>query len=269
MMGTCRAGDGTKLFYVVDGDGPRAPLILLHGLFCSYRMFDRLAGRVGDRKLIRPDIRGHGRSDRPHDPDRYRWKTLSDDVVDVLDDLGIEQAVVGGLSLGANIALSVAEHHLDRCAGLIIEMPVLTRGREAALKLFPRLANGFRMLQPLLDRPTRFVRGRPPVECQPELGLLKDILGVDIASMTALEEGLLRSGEPFPAHDGDTLGRIKVPTLVIAHHHDGLHAFEDSHDTVERIAGAELIETNTIADLRIQQGRYANIMNGWLEYRDL
>lgn len=268
-MPQTRSADGTRLFYVVDGDGPGAPLVLVHGLFCSYRLYDRVVSRVTGRAVVRPDVRGHGRSDRPTDPSQYRWHTFGDDVVAVLDHLGIERAVIGGISLGANVALSVAEHHLDRCAGLIIEMPVLTDGRVAAEHLFPKVLRAGLKVQPFLDRPTALIRRLPDLPWPSELGLLKDILGIEIAAMAALEHGLLDSDEPFPAHDGDTLGRVRVPTLVIGHHRDGLHAISDARVTAERIAGAELVETHSIADLRIQQTRYARILNSWMERNGL
>jgi len=268
-MPTFRAADGTELFYVTDGDGPRTPIVLVHGLFCSYRLFDRLTRRLGDRLVIRPDVRGHGQSERPLDPKRYRWSTFGDDVVDLLDHLGIERAIVGGLSLGANIALSVAERHLDRCAGLFLEMPVLAEGRASAEQVFPAVLRSALRFERVLGPPTALIRRLPSVPCQPELGLVKDVLGINVLSMAALESGLLRSDEPFPADDPSLLNEIKVPTLVVGHHFDGLHAFGDSRLTADRIHGSELVQTTTIADLRLRQRRYAQIVNGWLDRNDL
>lgn len=254
---------GLRLHYVERGDGPGAPLVLLHGLFTSYRLYDRLAAKVTDRRVIRPDLRGHGGSDRPTEPDQYRWRIMADDVAALLDHLGIERAVVGGLSLGANIAVSVAEHHGDRLDGLIVEMPVLTRGRVAAERLFPRLAQAARVLDPLLAGPTGVARRLPHV-LPGELGVLHDVFGTHFRALIAMEEGLLESGEPFPAHDGEALSLIKVPTLVIAHRHDGLHALDDAGDMVAGLPNGELVEMRTIADLRLRPRRYARIVNGFL-----
>ena len=268
-MPTVRAGDGTNLYFVTDGGGSRTPIVLVHGLFCSYRLYDRLTRRLPDRLVIRPDVRGHGKSDRPLDPDCYRWSIFGDDVVAVLDELDIEKAVIGGLSLGANIALSVGERHLDRCAGLIVEMPVLGDGRLSAERTFPPILRYVSRFQRPLGPPTSLFRALPPLTCQPELGLLKDVFGINLLSMAALEGGLLHSDEPFPADDPALLHRIDVPTLVIGHHFDGLHAITDARVTADCIEGAELVETTTIADLRLRQKRYAEIHNDWLDRHDL
>jgi len=106
---------GMAIHYNVEGTGP--PLVLLHGGYTSSELW-RLRGWVEslreERRLILIDLRGHGQSDKPHDPAAYRISLLASDVLAVLDDLGIASAAVCGFSLGAVAALRLAASQPDR-----------------------------------------------------------------------------------------------------------------------------------------------------------
>ena len=91
-------------YEVRGGDGP--PLVLMHGLTYSIEDWERdgYVERIDSNyRLILIDGRGHGRSDKPHDPEEYRLSKRAFDVVAVLDDLGIERASYWGFSMGAAI----------------------------------------------------------------------------------------------------------------------------------------------------------------------
>jgi pimeloyl-ACP methyl ester carboxylesterase len=106
---------GLAIHYEVEGRG--LPLVLLHGGYTSSELW-RLRGWVEslreERRLILVDLRGHGLSDKPHDPAAYRFSVLAADVLAVLDDLGIASAAVCGFSLGAEAALRLAATDPDR-----------------------------------------------------------------------------------------------------------------------------------------------------------
>ena len=106
---------GLAIHYEVEGSG--LPLVLLHGGYTSSELW-RLRGWVEslreERQLILVDLRGHGLSDKPHDPAAYRVSLLASDVIAVLDDLGIASAAVCGFSLGAVAALRLAASQSDR-----------------------------------------------------------------------------------------------------------------------------------------------------------
>ena len=118
--------DGQRLAYTVYGDGPRTT-VLLPGLLLSQRMQERPGppmAAVGNR-VITLDPLGHGHSSRPSDNWRYSMTSFAAQTVALLDHLHIDQAIVGGTSLGANITLEVAGQAPERLAGMIVEMPVL------------------------------------------------------------------------------------------------------------------------------------------------
>ena len=97
------AADGTMLAWREIGAG--RPLMLIHGLFSNavtnwirYGHAERLAG--AGLRLILPDLRGHGESDKPHDPARYPPDILADDGLALVAHLGLEDYDLGGYSLG-------------------------------------------------------------------------------------------------------------------------------------------------------------------------
>jgi len=259
--------DGLRLWYSERGDPDGPPLVLLHGLFFSRRMYERLAQRLPGHRTLMLDLRGHGKSSRPRTPAAYRWDELAGDVLALLDHLGIERAVIGGLSLGANVALVLAVSHPERTTGLIIEMPVLDHSRRTAYRAFRPLRYVLSASRAGLAPLTHQVRHLPVPGRWPEVAAARDLLGVQPEAGAALLEGLLTDVDP--PHDAATLGGITVPTLVIGHHLDGLHALDDARHVADSVPGAELVSVVTIADLRLRARRYAQIVDRFLERNQL
>jgi 3-oxoadipate enol-lactonase len=91
------------------------PIVLLHGGGLDHRMWAAQFGAFPGRRLLVPDARGHGWSRSPHTSHR-----LCDDVVALLDALGIAEAVLVGLSMGGGTAVDVAIEHPDRVSGIVV-----------------------------------------------------------------------------------------------------------------------------------------------------
>jgi len=107
--------DGVKIHYVEKGEGD--PVILLHGFtgtwmrqWGSTGLFDDLAETY---RVIAIDNRGHGASDKPHDPKAY-GDELVDDVIRLMDHLEIDEARFAGYSMGAFILMRLLTEHPDR-----------------------------------------------------------------------------------------------------------------------------------------------------------
>ncbi|MEN5075228.1 alpha/beta hydrolase [Isoptericola cucumis] len=97
-------------------DAPgRLPLVLLHGGAVDHRMWGPQLEAFPERRVVAPDARGHGGSSDADAP--YR---LADDVVALLDALGVDRAVLAGVSMGGGTAVDVALEHPDRCAALVV-----------------------------------------------------------------------------------------------------------------------------------------------------
>ncbi len=111
-------GAGPRLYREVHGDGP--VVLLGHGFSGSARNFRPQARALRDRfRVILHDARGHARSEAPP-PGGYAADALAGDLTRLLDEADAERAVVGGLSMGAAVALHFARAHPERVRGLVL-----------------------------------------------------------------------------------------------------------------------------------------------------
>ncbi len=111
--------DGVKIHYEVAGSGPA--LILTHGYSSTGEMWAGQVPVLQDRfTVVTWDMRGHGRSDYPDDPAAYSEEATVADMAALLDAIGAEQAIVGGLSLGGYMSLAFHRAHPDRTRALLI-----------------------------------------------------------------------------------------------------------------------------------------------------
>ena len=107
------------LHYEAAGTGP--PLLLTHGYAATSRMWEGQARTFSDRhQVVTWDMRGHGRSGSPDDPAAYSQDAAVADMGALLDALGHERAVVGGLSLGGFMSLAFHLTHRERVRALVI-----------------------------------------------------------------------------------------------------------------------------------------------------
>ncbi len=183
--------DGLHLAYDDDGDG--YPIILLHGFAADRRNNWKLTGwtrtltRAGYR-VIAPDARGHGRSDKPTDPSAYGPKKMAGDVIDLMDHLGIREAALFGYSMGGRNAAWLLAHKQSRFSTVVIAGAgeSLLRGTDNADKeslAVPKMV-------PLYEKASR--------------------LGGKIGALSAC---LLGS---FPHLDTEAFAKVRTPALVVA-----------------------------------------------------
>ena len=137
--------DAVELSGEDAGDG--TPIVLLHGLTATRRyvvMGSRALERSGHR-VIAYDARGHGRSSAAPSPEAYTYDELGHDLLAVLDDRGIERAVLAGASMGAHTLLWAALRAPERVAGLVVITPAYdpaTQDDETRLARWDALADG-------------------------------------------------------------------------------------------------------------------------------
>jgi len=98
------------------------PILLIHGLFGSAVNWHTIVGRLhtllgADRRLIVPDLRNHGQS--PHDP-ILSYEAMAEDLIGLLDQLGIARAALVGHSLGGKVAMWLALNRPERVAALAV-----------------------------------------------------------------------------------------------------------------------------------------------------
>ena len=141
------AGAGVALAATDDGEG--IPVVLLHGLTASRRyvvMGSRALQRSGHR-VIAYDARGHGASSPAPAHDAYGYGDLGADLLAVLDELGLDRAVLAGASMGAHTILRLALDVPERVAGVVLVTPAYDPVENEAserMRKYDALARGLR-----------------------------------------------------------------------------------------------------------------------------
>jgi pimeloyl-ACP methyl ester carboxylesterase len=109
---------GLRLHYLDwGGDGP--PIVLLHGLSSSARIWDLMAPLLADKfHVIAVDQRSHGQSDRPDDG--YDFRSTTADIAELIRELGLERPIVVGHSWGANVTLQLAHDYPELVSGIVL-----------------------------------------------------------------------------------------------------------------------------------------------------
>jgi pimeloyl-ACP methyl ester carboxylesterase len=247
-MGYLKFGDH-RLAYTVYGEGPRTT-VLLPGLLLSQRMHTPLARALADEgnRVVTLDLLGHGKSDRPKDMRQYSMDQFAEQTIALLDHLEVDQAVVGGTSLGANVTLSVAAAAPERLRGMLVEMPVLDNALLACALFFTPIMVALTFGEPLMrvvQRATRAVpRGSVPFLV--DVGL--DWLRQDPAPGAAVLQGLFFGRVAPPMSERVT---FEAPTLVIGHPRDPVHPFSDADALARELPNARLVDANSIIELRL------------------
>ena len=114
--------DGLRLFYRdYDGDAARCPVICLPGLTRNSRDFEDFAPHVAPgRRVLSPDLRGRGFSERDPEWRNYNPDTYVRDIWTLMDGLGIERVVLVGTSLGGLMSMTMGGQHPERIAGIVL-----------------------------------------------------------------------------------------------------------------------------------------------------
>lgn len=243
--------EGHRIEYDSFGEGSRV-LVLIHGLLMNRRMFARLAPELAQRgnRVVCVDLLGHGRSDRPEDLRLYSMPLFARQVSALLDHLELPSAVVGGTSLGANVALELATRETERARGLFVEMPVLDNALPAVAGAFTPVLLGLRFGRPAFEALSRVTSAIPRTNYLVDIGL--DWVRQRPGPSGAVLEGLLL-GETAPHREERR--RIEQPALVVGHPRDPLHPFSDSGMLVEELANARLVEASSVFEWRLRPQR--------------
>jgi pimeloyl-ACP methyl ester carboxylesterase len=260
-VATFRYG-GQRLAYTTYGEGPRLT-VLLHGLLFSQRMHAELAKALAARghRVVCLDLLGHGRSDRPRDMWRYSMPLFGQQVVGLLDHLALDEAVVGGTSLGANVTLEVAAQAPERLRGMVVEMPVLDNALLACAIAFAPLLVFLTLGEPvarLLSRGARLIPRR--------LGTLGDV-GLDWVSQDPGPSSAVLQGLFFGRAAPPRAERAEMETraLVLGHPRDPIHPFSDADMLVRELPRARLVEATSILELRLSPERLTGEITAFLD----
>ena len=241
-----------RLVYDEYGSGEHL-VVLLPGLLFSRKMHAPLAAALAERgrRVVCLDLLGHGDSDRPPEMQNYGMTIFGGQAIALLDHLGVQSAVVGGTSLGANAALEAAAGAPKRVRGLLIEMPVLDNALLGCAIAFTPLLVGLTFGAPLTRLFSRVARAVPRGTSL--LGdMLLDWVSQDPKPSASVLQGLYFDRVAPPASERR---RMQQPTLVIGHYRDPIHPFSDSDMLVHELPHARLLQASSILELRLTPER--------------
>lgn len=256
-----------RLYVAEAGEG--VPVILLHGLTATHRyvvMGSRALERAGHH-VIAYDARGHGRSAPAPTPQAYGYADLAADLEEVMDDRGIERAVLAGASMGAHTLLRFALAHPQRAAGLVVITPgydPADHEDDARLARWDALADG-------LERGgvEGFVEayGDPEVPEQWRETVLR-VIGQRLSHHShpeAVADALRTVPRSRPFGDLGELAGIEAPTVVVADRDeaDPGHPLRLGEEYARAIGGARLVvEEPGQSPIAWQGGQLSKVIAG-------
>ncbi len=228
--------NGARIFYQVAGQG--TPLLLIHGFPLSGQLYQfQLAGLSKQFQVITPDLRGFGKSQAPDGSASIA--TYAQDMLALLDRLGIRTAIIGGHSMGGQVTLEMYKTQPARFAGMLL----IDTNPMAASFVEKSQWEGYRQ-QGANAGVSSIV---PIIEPQLLTGVTR---AVDSAKSTTMMNilaeasvnGVLGGGLALATRPDYTslLGSIRVPTLVLVGLEDPVYAFPISQRTKAAIPNARL-----------------------------
>jgi pimeloyl-ACP methyl ester carboxylesterase len=246
--------NGVKIRYVTEGKGE--PVVLIHGWMGDSSMWGR--DRSGNTKLdttganglqlIALDCRGHGKSDKPHDPEKY-GPEMAADVVRLLDHLKVEKAHLIGYSSGAFVAGKVAATHPERVLSVVYAgQAPLVAGAKASGSSKPSEVEVFaRAVDEGKDLGAYIIAVTPPGRPKPTEDQAKAIAkflydGKDVKAFAA-------AGRSFKNLEvtGEQLRKCAAPILFI-HGGNESDQVKDRVATVQRLLGRGAVKIVEGAD---------------------
>jgi pimeloyl-ACP methyl ester carboxylesterase len=253
---------GHRLVYEEHGEGDRL-IVYMHGLLLDAdlnRGIARALAAQGNRVVLL-DLLGHGRSDKPTHASEYRIDLYVEQVFALLDSLGTTDAVLGGLSLGANVSLLAAVEAPERVRGLVLEMPVLERAAPSvALTFVPLLLALHYATVPV--RLLNVIAKRVPRSHFGPLDSILNAASLDTDQMAAVLHGVLL-GPVGPTVEQRR--SIATPVLVLAHRWDLIHPFSDATNLCRQVPNAELLSARSPFELRVRPDRLTTEIAAFLE----
>jgi len=243
--------DGAELYGRDVGRG--LPVVFQHGLGGNEAQVAEVFPDGDPLRRLTLECRGHGRSSGG--PGKFSIATFAADVLAFADRCGLGRFVIGGISMGAAIALRLAVHHPDRIIGLILARPAwLWHSAPDNMRAFAEVARHLGnpdLGQGRTDFEDSATARRLAQEAPDNLASLRGFFATqDPAALSPLFAAIAEDG---PGVDGADVGRIALPTLVLGTRIDAVHPLKFAELLAAKIAGAQFAE---ITPKAMDRGRY-------------
>jgi pimeloyl-ACP methyl ester carboxylesterase len=215
---------GVKIYYRDEGEGDA--VVLVHGFASTAEHNWGGTGWIAtlseQYRVVAPDVRGHGLSDKPHSSTEYGYANMGADVTRLMDHLGIERAFLIGYSMGASIAIELMLSHPERFRAIVLGGIAYDDGledkrdRDAIAEAY-RAADAAMIKSPVAKAYRRFAESMPN----------------DLHALAALIDA---ERAPF---DVAKLAVVRIPVLIVVGTDD--NAIGDPKPLATMIPGARLV----------------------------
>lgn len=229
-----------RIQIVTESQGTGAPLVYAHGLTGDRSgTLAQLEPLLSHHTVIAYDQRGHGESTPVHDPALYDPHMMAEDMGSVMDAYSVQQAIIGGESMGAATALLFALAHPERVQALLLKVPAFgatpNPDRESIRTMGELIEQGGVAMY--LEHARSVNRFNLPEDLRESLSerlLRHDETSLATACMTVIDWTILS--------DTEQLAEITIPTCIVGWRDDPLHPFELAEEMVRVMPNAVLHE---------------------------
>lgn len=254
--------DGITFRYRDEGEG--LPFVFQHGLGgdadAPFALFPPPAGV----REICLECRTHGATAPAGDPAKISFDSFADDVIALLDHLGIPHAVIGGTSMGAGISLNLALRYPERVKALVLSRAAWLDEPMPAKDLYLRLGELIHTAATPQEGEQAFRDSREFHQLAPVIPDAMNNLAAEFHRPQAKEQAIRYERMPVdaPSRDRQPWTQIAVPTLVIATRHDPVHPFEMGETLARLIPFARLQEVTAKS---VDAGRHEEVVRAVLK----
>jgi pimeloyl-ACP methyl ester carboxylesterase len=249
------ARDGLRFSYLDSGEGP--PFVFQHGLGGDMAQAVELFGSQTRWRLLCLECRGHGATHPLGPDDQLSFASFARDLAALLDHLDLESAMLGGMSMGAGVALRLAGEHPDRVGGLVLVRPAwFDTAWPEHLRVFDLVAN-------LLEQADG-ERGKTLLRATGEFQTLARQSNAAAASLLSQFDRpyardrapvLRRLAGDHPLADESSWTAIRAPALVLGTGQDPQHPLAIAKSIASALPKAELVEVTPKAVSRSRHAR--------------
>jgi len=239
----------SRIYYEISGEGP--PLVLIHGGLLNLHMWDPQIDAFTERyRVLRYDASSHGRSVTP--PDAY---FDHEDLDRLLTHVGIDRAVLVGLSMGGRIAIDFALEHSDRVEALVLvgsglsgfrfDSPEVQEARPEAIEAWG--AGDWDRVTEIFQRQWTDGPHRSPGEVDPEVR--ETVRAMIRSTLERAADGQVTEGRTMDPPAIERLDELEAPTLLVVGELDMPDIHEIADLLVTANPRAELIEIDGVAHM--------------------
>jgi pimeloyl-ACP methyl ester carboxylesterase len=233
--------DGIRFRYELSGEGPA--IVFTHGLGGDLNLPKDLLGKVDGYRLLLWDVRAHGETEPLGPAEKLNFTTLAGDLRALLDHVGIDRAIIGGISMGSGISTAYSIRWPERVRALVLVRPAwVDQGSPANLDWFPKVSQLLEAAGPEATLET--FQSLPEFEPFRNLPIdSNDGFYSQLIKPKAYERRarLIHIPSSCPISSWKDAEVLTMPSLVVKNEQDPTHPCEFADDWARRLTDAQLV----------------------------